>query len=461
MHLLRSRPGPCADGRCRRHAALPVAVALLAIALGTAPAARAELVINDPVNGSFTKETEPLFEGTVLPMPEEFCNVEVLLYAGESASGVAPLQTLVQPFGGCSWLAGPAATLEQGTYTAVAHATRYIEGEEQVEAPSAPVTFTVDTTAPTPTISSPVPGTSTTTSSLAVSGSSAMTHGDLPTVNVQVFAGAIAEGVPVEAIEAPVTNGAWSGTLAGLAPGSYTLRAQQADSAGNLGLSQPVGLQVMAPAPPSASFTWFPTSPQVGESVSLVSSSTDPESPLTGFAWALSGSAPFAAGTPTLTMSFATPGPHVVRLQVTDAAGRSRQAAQTITVRHHEATLMEPFPIVRIAGRETRAGARLSLLTVTAPISSRVTVRLRRKGSRPDSLSRVATAGVSAGSSTALLTFRHFARAIPAGAVLEVRITKSGQIGKLMRFVPHRGRLPTRTDACLSTGGTPVRCPAT
>ncbi len=105
-----------------------------------------------------------------------------------------------------------------------------------------------------------------------------------------------------------------------------------------------------------------------------------------------------------------------MRLQVTDAAGRSATATQTIVVHHQVATLMEPFPIVRIAGRETAGGVRLTLVTVSAPVSARVTVRLRGTGVRSTSQSRVATATRQSGSpGIAVLSFPRFARSLGAG----------------------------------------------
>jgi PKD repeat protein len=281
---------------------------------------------------------------------------------------------------------------------------------------------------------------------------------------VQVFAGTETVGAPVQAIEVQASNGVWAGTLAGLAPGPYVLRAQQTDAAGNLGASAAVPITLTAPPaspPPSASFTWFPEVPRVGETVTLVSSSTDVSSPLTAFAWALTGTEPFHAGLPTTTTTFATAGPHVVRLQVADAAGRTATAAKTINVRHQALSLMQPFPIVRIAGRETTNGVKLTLVTVSAPVSALVTVRIRGTGVRSSSQSRLAAAGKRPSpNGTALLSFPRFARSLKAGTVLEIRVTKAGEIGKLTRFVPRRGKLPTRTDLCLSSAGKPMSCPA-
>ncbi len=130
-------------------------------------------------------------------------------------------------------------------------------------------------------------------------------------------------------------------------------------------------------------------------------------------------------------------------------------------MRHQALTLMQPFPIVRIAGKETRNGVKLTLVTVSAPVSALVTVRIRGTGVRSTSQSRLAAAGKRpAPNGTALLSFPRFARTLKAGIVLEIRVTKAGEIGKLTRFIPRRNKLPTRIDSCLTTTGKPMSCPA-
>ncbi len=460
--------------RGRGAAAAVVLAAALVTAVGPAPAAAAppQLQITSPAPGSETNNTTPVISGEIGPLEVfNWCETTVRLYAGESAEG-EPLQTLAQTAeGACSWAAASAATLEQGIYTAQATGTRWwIAGEpepetlEHEELTSPAVTFRVDTTAPAPAISSPSPGTTIQGSSLAVSGSSGTAPGDLPAVTVQVFAGSEASGTPVQAIEVQSSEGAWEGTLAGLSPGPYVLRAQQADAAGNVGTGTDVPITLVAPPlppPPTASFSWFPEVPRVGEPVTLVASWAAAGSPVISFAWELSAGEPFRPGNPTATTTFSAPGTHVVRLQVTDALGRTGVASKTITVRHEALTLMQPFPIVRIAGRETRSGVKLTLVTVSAPVSALVTVRIRGTGIRSSSQSRLAAAGKRpAPGGTAMLSFPRFARSLKAGTVLEIRVTKSGQIGKLTRFIPRRNKLPTRIDACLTTTGKPMRCPS-
>jgi hypothetical protein len=47
------------------------------------------------------------------------------------------------------------------------------------------------------------------------------------------------------------------------------------------------------------------------------------------------------------------------------------------------------------------------------------------------------------------------------GTVIEIRVTKSGAVGKYTRFLIRKGRPPKRTDLCLAPGSTrPARCPS-
>lgn len=433
---------------------------MLALSGGSASAALPALRIVTPTAGSYTHDTAPAIVGSLEPDANGWCEVTVTVYAGTAAEGPVADRAALGSETCTDWEAALEKPLAAGVYTIVAEES--VEGQEASK--SSPVTFTVDTTAPSPSISSPSPGATYYTGAIPVSGAAGTAPGDRESVLVDVFAGAELAAVPIESLEMASSGGSWSGALAGLSPGSYTLQAEQGDAAGNVGTGAPVAITVLAqppPPPPSASFTWFPEQPRVGETVTLVSSSTDATSPITTLAWGLTATEPFRTGHATTTTTFATPGAHVVRLQVTDAAGRSATSTQTIVVHHQAATLMEPFPIVRIAGRETRGGVKLTLVTVSAPVSARVTVRIHGTGVRSSSQSRVATATRQSDTpGTALLSFPRFAHSLAAGAVLEIRVTKAGQIGKLTRFLPRRGKLPRRTDNCLSTGEAPIVCPS-
>jgi len=447
-----------------------VLLALVAIASGpgaTALGAAPDVRIKSPASGSTTNDTTPVIAGTTdVPSEEELLeelgageDVEVSIY--DALGGGEPLQKLAPatPAADGRWSTHVQAPLAPGTYRAVAK-------QEDAGMPGFDeVTFTVDTSPPEVVLSSPVNGSSTSGGSVAVGGSAGTAAGDLQAITVALYgAEGIAGQPPIETLGVQASKGVWSGTFGGLAAGSYTVQASQRDEAGNAGTSAPASFTVdsAAAAPgPTASFSWVPSAPVVGESVSLVSSSTDSASPITGFAWALGASGAFIAGKPVLTTSFSTPGNQVVRLRVSDADGRSSIATETVSVSAHPTVLMQPFPVVRIAGSITGRGARIRRLAVQAPIAARITIRGRGGGCRTKSESRSAKASSTAKHKVAavLLSFNRFARSYRAGARLEVLVVKAGEIGKYTVFKIRRHKLPIREDACIvAAGAKPIAC---
>jgi len=441
------RPHPGALSRMGRILRRAGVVSLLAVALvPPASALAAAPSITSPANGSVTSDSTPTFTGVAEPGGGPV----TLTISSVGGKGNKP-QSLAATLSGSTWEV-TAEHLADGTYTARA---------TQEEEASAPVTFTVEKTPPHVTLTYPANGSTTTTGTEPVGGLAGTQAGDQPTVTVQLFSGAAVGSQALEALTVPVSGGAWSGTLGGLGAGTYTVRAEQSDSAGDVGTSAAVTFTVAipaGPAPPAASFQWFPPIPNTGENVTLVSSSTDLASPITSFAWALTSTASFVTGKPVLVTSFASPGAHAVRLRVTDGNGISSVATETITVKSSPLILMQPFPIVRIAGSETRSGVHVSLLTAEGPPGSHITVICKGHGCPVKSAKRAA---VSSKAGPVPVSFRAFERSLRSGVTLEVLVYKSGEIGKYTRFVVRRGRLPQRVDMCLD----PVRlkplvCPA-
>jgi hypothetical protein len=405
-----------------------------------------------------TNTATPAFSGTT----DEATAVVVHIYDSSDLQ----VATATAPATVGRWTSGGATpALPDGHYTAFA-TQESLFGNHIGETDSFPLT--VDTVAPHVTLTYPSAGSASASGTQLVSGSAGTASGDLPTVTAQLFAGSQigADQAPLQSIQvaAAPANGAWSATFAGLGAGSYSVRAVQSDEGGNLGASAPTTFSVLAPAPPppaasgpSASFSWSPAAPRVGEKVSLLSSSTDLASPLTTFAWDLAGNGSFAAAGAVTSTSFATPGKHLVQLRVTDSSGLSSLAARTIDVGAASLPLMQPFPTVRIAVTRTHNGVRLKLLSVRTSSGARVTVRCSGRGCPVKSQSRVAAAG-KVGS--APIEFRRLERPLRAGVVLEIRISKPGAIGKYTRFSIRRGRLPARRDACIGpAAGTPMPCP--
>jgi hypothetical protein len=413
----------------------------------------------------FLGDATPEFAGTAEASAEAKPEVTLKVWRGSSTAGT-PVRSVTVPAGSGAWASGPIQALPEDTYTA--------QAEQPAEAGGNPAgvskttTFTIDTAAPVPTLSAAPESSGLET----VSGVAGTAVGDRRQVTSELFAGAAAE--PGQAIEAITVNaaadGTWAATFAGLSGGQYTVLAHQSDEAGNTGTSAPQSFTVLAPpaapaagpSPPIASFTWVPANPTVGQSVSLASNSTGGSTPLSGFGWDVGGGQ-FAAGGALLSTSFATPGPHVVRLQVSDADGLSSIAAHTINVAAQALKLMQPFPIVRIAGSETSTGARVKLLTVQAPPTTKVSVSCKGPGCKTKAESRIATASSKSRSKTGAisLSFPRFQRALRAGAVLQIRVSKAGEIGKFTSFTIRRNKLPTRVDACLRPpSSSPSPCPS-
>ena len=419
------------------------------------------VTLNPPASRS--SNTTPAFTGTA----SDTTPVTVQIYKGATAEGsVVSTATATGTRG--SWTSGNASpALTDGQYAATATQESSLKNGKFT---TAPVTFTVDTSPPHITLTSPANGSSTSSGSQSVQGSAGTELGDLPIVTVQLFSGSSIVGgqAPLQGIRVEASGGTWSATFGGLGPGTYAARAVQSDDVGNTGVSNTTTFVVAGAAvvaahpPPAASFTWFPSAPYTGEPVSLASGSTDIASPITGFAWDLAGKGVFAPGGDVIGTSFSTPGNHVVQLRVTDASGLSSVAAQTIPVSGPPLTLLRPFPIVRIASTDTASGVKLSLLRVQAPAGARIAVACKGPGCPVKSQSRVAVASkVGHKKGVAPVEFRRFERSLRAGVSLEIRISKRGQIGKYTRFVVRRGKLPVRVDTCLGPAGVkPLACPS-
>ncbi len=433
------------------------------------------VAVTAPTAGAVLNSSKPTLSGTAGQASGDDSSVVLKLYAGSTTSGNL-VQTDKVTRSGANWTTGAVAALADGTYTALAEQS----DEAGNVGKSAAVTFAIDTTLPAVTLTAPVGGSSTSTEYESFGGAAGSAAGDQPQITVKLFAGpTVASGVLLKEVTVPAVNGHWSAAVGGLSSGTYTARAQQSDDMGRTGFSEPVTFTVKIqgpgtpttassvvetppPSPPLASFHWFPSAPHTGEAISLVSTSTDDSSPIVGFAWSLSDSDAFNAGAPTLTTSFATPGAHVVLLRVTDGNGLSSVAAETIPVTSPAPILMQPFPVVRIAGSENASGVRVGLLTVQAPVGAMVNVTCHGPGCPARSQNVFAAAGknkIKAG--MVVIVLRRFERTLRAGAVLEIRVSRAGQIGKYTRFAVRRGRLPARTDTCLSPAGVkPIVCPS-
>ena len=83
--------------------------------------------------------------------------------------------------------------------------------------------------------------------------------------------------------------------------------------------------------PPTASFTVTPVQPNTGQRVTFRSTSTDPDGTIAAVSWDVDGNGTFGDSTAaTAKTTFASPGPHTVRLRVTDNDGAVSAVASTV-----------------------------------------------------------------------------------------------------------------------------------
>jgi hypothetical protein len=343
------------------------------------------VTINSPANGSVGNDRTPSFIGLADP---DAGTVTLRIYPGMIAEG-AVLQklstNLLSPGG--AWSLHPTTALIDGVYTAQASQTN----AELQTGSSPPVSFRVDTAAPTVTLDPPEPAPGSTAP--AFTGTASETR----PVSVEIYSGA--EETLVSTATAAGTGATWRSSNASppLAVGQYTAVAfQESSLTGNPeGRSQAVSFSIQ-PAPP-----------------------------------VLTALAPGV-------------GPAALAVKVTEAP--------------HGAALMAPFPVVRIAGGQTRKGVRLRLLRVQQmPAGAQVRVRCTGRGCPVRALRRTTVPGPHG---VEPLTFGVFARPLGFGAALQIFISKPGEIGKYTRFTVRRGRLPERVDTCLDPSGTkPLACP--
>jgi PKD repeat protein len=238
---------------------------------------------------------------------------------------------------------------------------------------------------------------------------------------------------------------------------------------------------------PVTGFEIFPLTPLVGEEVTFVSYSYDPDGPVV-HVWDLDGDGSFEQSGPVVKRSFDSPGDKSPTLRVTDSDGAFDFLSKTLVVSPvpvitpsppppspgppqaappaagsptpppgglPAGTLrpISPFPIVRLSGVITQRGATIGQLAVRAPKGARILVRCGQ---------RCPVKRVEKTSPGGRVRFGAMERTLQAGTVLQVFVRQGGRIGKYTSFSIRRNRPPKRSDGCLWPGKRKMAaCPAT
>jgi len=437
--------------------------------------------ITSPADGATLHVADPNFEGTATDSPNDQGLVTVRLYKGWVASGSAS-EEVVQSAGGHWALVWP-RELANGTYTALATE----EDRAGNRGESRAVTFKVKSVLTLET------------SAFEKAGRPGLVSGPRPsfqgsaseassTVTVNIYSGLVASGSPARVIQVARNGTRWvTGPLEALAGGAYTAQVEQ-------------GL-----ATEEFEFTVDATAPRLTLTSPLNGGTTDNASQvLSGAAGTeegdiekvtihlYSGSAATGAPLQTIsaeavgpswsaTMAGLAPGTYTALAEQEDDVGNigyseaatftvlappvaptpSAPVSVTIPVGATVIPLMQPFPVVHVAGSFSSSGAKIGVLTVLAPVGATVRVTCKGGGCPPKGQRVRAVAGARSKASSVLITFHRFERALRTGAVLDVWISDAGEIGKFTRLVIRRDKPPNRTDLCLNPAGTaPLTCPA-
>jgi hypothetical protein len=120
---------------------------------------------------------------------------------------------------------------------------------------------------------------------------------------------------------------------------------------------------------------------------------------------------------------------------------------------------LSPFPIVRIVGRTTPRGAKVTRMTVQAAGGTYVVSRCVGSAGRcpyKQRLSRIPGRRSVLGA----VHVRGFERAFRAGVLLRIYVVDAGRTGKFTSFRIRSRHAPRRSDGCVSDLVLrPVRCP--
>jgi hypothetical protein len=204
--------------------------------------------------------------------------------------------------------------------------------------------------------------------------------------------------------------------------------------------------------PPTATFTYVPANPVAGELVVLTSTAFDPDGPIASQTWDLDGDGAFDDGTGELVNhAFPKAGSYPLALRVADRDGAVTIGRSTVVVGRKPFDHFRHEPFIRVVSSPTSSGAHIDLLTVSAPKGAKVNIRCKGRGCPYKSKSTK--------SKGKRIDVRKMRRGFRAGAVIDIRVTKTNTIGKFVRITIRDDQRPKRVDRCLTPGKSkPVGC---
>jgi subtilisin-like proprotein convertase family protein len=175
-----------------------------------------------------------------------------------------------------------------------------------------------DVTPPAVTLTSPADGSATNDTTPTLAGGAGDAAGDSATVTVKIWSGTGTAGSPLHTLPVTRSGGSWSTDAPTLAPGTYTARAEQQDTAGNLGTSATSTFTIDTAAP-NTSIGAGPEGTLNSTDALFEFTSTEADS---SFECRLDGGG-FAACSSPKSYTGLSEGPHTFEVRATDPAGNT------------------------------------------------------------------------------------------------------------------------------------------
>jgi PKD repeat protein len=209
---------------------------------------------------------------------------------------------------------------------------------------------------------------------------------------------------------------------------------------------------VIVNAPPRASLAQSATSIFVDDTVTLSSTSSDPDGPLVRQEWDLDGDGAFDdARAAVVSATYRRRGNHAIALRVTDSKGATSIATGSLQVRRRPLLALDGVQI-GIRGRLSGSDTVVTRLRVRAPKKAMIRVRCVGQGCPKAMRKR---------SKGRRLRFRRFEREFKPGVRLVVTVSRKGFLGRRTSFKMKKGAEPVRRDGCVAPGARfAKRCPA-
>lgn len=234
-------------------------------------------------------------------------------------------------------------------------------------------------------------------------------------------------------------------------PGAKTVAIKVTETGGGFDIASGT---VVVNAPPQASFG-ASGSFLDGDSITLSSTSGDPDGPLAAQQWDLDGDGQYDDASGAVASRAYPAGSYTARLRVTDSKGATATAERRIDVLKRPLKLLTGVKVT-LFGDLTRKGVRLKGLLVRTP--AKATAKVTCKGRKCPKGARAASKRTV---KTKRLRFKSFERSFPAGTLITVTVTRPGYIGQYTTIKVRKGlRRYVRRDRCLAPGSRkPIACP--